>query len=126
MRVPDTPDPTEPEGTPEPTKEPATEAPYDGNLVDLDQIRAEERTATLAYVNEVSQLCALAGAPDLASGFIARATSTEQVRAALLQARAEADEASAVRAMRSGQAQAPSEPVIDTAAIYAARNTICN
>ncbi len=123
MSEPNTPDPEKTEPTPEPSKEP--EALNDDNVVDLDHVRAQERKATLAYVNEVNQLCALAGVPDLASGFIAKATSTEQVRAALLQARAEEDEASAVRAMRPGQTQAPSEPVIDTAAIYAARNNTC-
>lgn len=123
MSEPNTPDPEKTEPTPEPSKEP--EALNDDNVVDLDHVRAQERKATLAYVNEVNQLCALAGAPDLASGFIAKATSTEQVRAALLQTRAEEDEASAVRAMRPGQTQAPSEPVIDTAAIYAARNNTC-
>jgi len=125
MSEPNTPDPTEAEAAPESKPEIAAEAPQDYNVVDLDHVRAQERKATLAYVNEVNQLCALAGAPDLASGFIAKATSTEQVRAALLQARAEEDEASAVRAMRPGQTQASSEPVIDTAAIYAARNNTC-
>jgi ATP-dependent Clp protease protease subunit len=123
MSEPNKPDPEKTEPTPELSKE--TEAPNDDNVVDLDHVRAQERKATLAYVNEVNQLCALAGTPDLAGGFIAKATSTEQVRAALLQARAEADEASAVRAMRPGQTKAPSEPVIDTAAIYAARNNTC-
>ncbi len=123
MSEPNTPDPEKTEPTPEPSKEPA--ALNDDNVVDLEHVRAQERKATLAYVNEVNQLCALARAPDLASGFLAMATSTEQVRAALLQARAEEDEASAVRAMRPGQTQAPSEPVIDTAAIYAARNNTC-
>lgn len=123
MSEPNTPDPEKTDPAPEPSKEP--EALNDDNVVDLDHVRAQERKATLAYVNEVNQLCALAGASDLAGGFIAKATSTEQVRAALLQARAEEDEALAVRAMRPGQTQAPSEPVIDTAAIYAARNNTC-
>ncbi len=125
MSEPNKPDPADTKVTPEPNDETEAEAQNDDNVVDLDHVRAQERKATLAYVNEVNQLCALAGTPDLASGFIAKATSTDQVRAALLQARAEADEASAVRAMRPGQSKAPSEPVIDTAAIYAARNNTC-
>ncbi|MDD9976515.1 MAG: head decoration protein [Boseongicola sp.] len=98
------------------------ESKTDDNVVDLDQVRAQERTATLAYVSEVNQLCALAGSPEMASGFIAKATSTEKVRAALLQARAEEDEASAVSATGRSQTPKPGEPTIDTAAIYAARN----
>ncbi|MBO6522121.1 head maturation protease, ClpP-related [Thalassospira sp.] len=125
MSEPNKPDLAETKVMPEPNAETAAETPNDDNVVDIDHVRAQERKATLAYVNEVNQLCALAGTPDLASGFIAKATSTDQIRAALLEARAEADEASAVRAMRPGQANAPSEPVIDTAAIYAARNNTC-
>ena len=113
--------------TPDPTA-PETEADLneetkpDDNVVDLDQVRAQERQATLAYVSEVNQLCALARSPEMASGFIAKATSTEKVRAALLQARAEEDEASAVSAKGRSQTPKPDEPTIDTAAIYAARN----
>jgi ATP-dependent Clp endopeptidase proteolytic subunit ClpP len=90
-------------------------------VIDLDGIRAAERQATLAYVGEVHELCALAGRGDRAAGFIAKATSVAQVRRALLEARAAEDEATAIR----GQVRSPvvePQPAIDTAAIYAARN----
>jgi len=93
-------------------------------VIDLDAVRAAERKATLAYVAEINELCALAGKGDLAADFIARAVPAEQVRKSLLEARAAEDEATAVRSLKSGEARASSEPVIDTAAIYAARNKL--
>jgi ATP-dependent Clp endopeptidase proteolytic subunit ClpP len=115
---------------PEPAETEAEKVPAEGavhpqpddNIIDLDQVRAQERKATLAYVSEINQLCALAGSPDMASGFIAKATSPEIVRTKLLEARAEEDDASAVSATGRSQTPKPSEPAIDTAAIYAARN----
>ena len=121
-----TPDPIATDAEAKPSEDAPAEAPVEDNVVDLDQVRAQERTATLAYVNEVNQLCALAGSPEMATAFIAKATATDQVRTALLQVRAETDEASAVSALRHSQAQAPSEPIINTAAIYAARNKTAN
>ena len=44
----------------------------------------------LAYAREVTELCALAGFADRAAKFITAETSVEQVRAALLEARATA------------------------------------
>jgi hypothetical protein len=91
-------------------------------VIDLDAVRAEERRATLAYVSEMHELCALAGRGDLAAGFIAKATPVAQVRRALLEARAAEDEATVIRSqVRPGTVE-PSPPAIDTAAIYAARN----
>jgi hypothetical protein len=91
-------------------------------VIDLDGIRAEERQATLAYVREVHELCALAGRDGQAATFIAKATSVAQVRRVLLEARAAEDEATAIR----GQARSPviehAQASIDTQAIYAARN----
>ena len=72
-------------------------------MIDLDAVRAEERKATLAYVAEVHELCALAGRHDLAAGFIAKATPVAQVRRASLEARAIEDEATAIR----GQVRSP-------------------
>jgi len=100
----------------------AAQPPSDDNVIDLDQVRAQERKATLAYVSEINQLCALAGSPEMASEFIAKATSPEIVRTKLLEARAEEDDASTVSATGRSQTPKPSEPAIDTAAIYAARN----
>jgi hypothetical protein len=91
-------------------------------LIDLDAVRADERKATLAYVGEVHELCALAGQSDLAAGFIAKATPLAQIRRALLEARAAQDEASAIRSRVRPASVDPAPPAIDTAAIYAARN----
>ena len=96
-------------------------------MIDLDAVRADERRATLAYVAEVHELCALAGRADLAAGFLAKAAPLAQVRKALLEARAAEDEATAIRGqVRAAAAPTgPAEPRIDTAAIYAARNRHC-
>jgi ATP-dependent protease ClpP protease subunit len=91
-------------------------------VIDLDAVRAEERRATLAYVAEVHELCALAGCGDSAAGFVAKATPVAQVRRALLEARAAEDEATAIRSQVRPASVEPAQPAIDTAAIYAARN----
>jgi ATP-dependent Clp protease, protease subunit len=91
-------------------------------VIDLDAVRAHERKATLAYVAEVHELCALAGRDDLAAGFVAKATPVVQVRRALLEARAAEDEATAIRSQVRPASVEPAQPAIDTAAIYAARN----
>jgi ATP-dependent Clp protease protease subunit len=91
-------------------------------VIDLDGVRAEERKATLAYVSEVHELCALAGRGDLAAGFVAKATPVAQIRRALLEARAAEDEATAIRSQVRSPTVEPTQPAVDTAAIYAARN----
>jgi ATP-dependent Clp protease, protease subunit len=91
-------------------------------VIDLDAVRAEERRATLAYVAEVHELCALADRGDLAASFVAKATPVAQVRRALLEARAAEDEATAIRSQVRPASVEPTQPAIDTAAIYAARN----
>jgi ATP-dependent Clp endopeptidase proteolytic subunit ClpP len=116
-------EPEQPEApAPEPAPEPAaaTDPQPTAQVIDLDAVRADERRATLAYVSEVHEICALAGRGDLAAGFIAKAAPVADVRRALLDARAAEDEATAV----CGQVRSPTvEPAaIDTAAIYAARN----
>ncbi len=119
-----TPDNTDAPETPE-TGAAKADAPETGaEIIDLDAVRAAERKATLAYVTEVNELCALAGQTDLASGFIAKAMPVAQVRKTLLEARAAEDEATAIRTRKTGEVTASSEPVIDTAAIYAARNNL--
>jgi ATP-dependent protease ClpP protease subunit len=91
-------------------------------VIDLDAVRADERRATLAYVSEVHEVCALAGRNDLSAGFIAKATPVLDVRRALLEARAAEDEATAIRSQVRPATVEPAQPAIDTAAIYAARN----
>jgi ATP-dependent Clp endopeptidase proteolytic subunit ClpP len=100
----------------EPPPQPAAQ------VIDLDGVRAEERRATLAYVTEVHELCAIAGRGDLAAGFIARAAPVAQIRKALLEARAAEDEATAIRSQVRPATVESAQPTIDTAAIYAARN----
>jgi ATP-dependent Clp protease, protease subunit len=91
-------------------------------VIDLDAVRADERKATLAYVTEVHELCAIAGRGDLAAGFVAKTTPVAQIRRALLEARAAEDEATAIRSQVRPATIEPTQPTIDTAAIYAARN----
>jgi ATP-dependent protease ClpP protease subunit len=101
---------------------PVTAAQPSAQVIDLDAVRAEERRATLAYVAEVHELCAIAGRGDLAAGFVAKATPVAQIRRSLLEARAAEDEATAIRSQVRPAMTEPAQPTIDTAAIYAARN----
>jgi ATP-dependent Clp protease protease subunit len=101
---------------------PAAAAEPSAQVIDLDAVRAEERRATLAYVTEVHELCAIAGRGDLAAAFVAKATPVAQVRRALLEARAAEDEATAIRSQVRPTTVEPAQPSIDTAAIYAVRN----
>ena len=119
---PEHPDAPEPEAA---TAGPGTEAHAPqptAQVIDLDAVRADERRATLAYVSEVHEVCALAGRNDLSAGFIAKATPIPDVRRALLEARAAEDEATAIRGQVRSPTVEPVQPQIDTAAIYAARN----
>jgi ATP-dependent Clp protease, protease subunit len=109
--------------TPPPAPAPPPAAPPPtAQVIDLDAVRAEERRATLAYVAEVHELCAIAVRGDLAAGFVAKATPVAQIRRALLEARAAEDEATAIRGQVRPAVTAPDQPAIDTAAIYASRN----
>jgi hypothetical protein len=101
---------------------PVTAAQPTAQVIDLDAVRADERRATLAYVSEVHEVCALAGRDDLSAGFIAKATPVAQIRRALLEARAAEDEATSIRSQVRPATVEPTQPAIDTAAIYAARN----
>jgi ATP-dependent protease ClpP protease subunit len=116
----------EPAPTPAAADEPqVTAAQSSAQVIDLDAVRADERRATLAYVSEVHELCAIARRGDLAAGFVAKATPVAQVRRALLEARAAEDEATAIRSHVRPAVTEPAQPAIDTAAIYAARNQHC-
>jgi hypothetical protein len=111
------------EDAPEPQAVSAgTVAQTTAQVIDLNAVRAEERRATLAYVTEIHEICALAGRSDLAAGFIAKATAVPDVRRALLEARATEDEATAIQGQVRASVIEPPQPAIDTAAIYAARN----
>jgi ATP-dependent Clp endopeptidase proteolytic subunit ClpP len=124
---------SQPTAVAEPRPEPAAEAAHaaepppqaTAQVIDLDAVRADERRATLAYVAEVHELCALAGRGDLAASFVAKATPVAQIRRALLEARAAEDEATGIRSQVRPASVEPAQPAIDTAAIYAARNQHC-
>lgn len=86
--------------------------------------KAEARAEALAYVGEVNELCSLAGMPDKAAGFVAKAVPVAEIRKALLTARAAESDATALVGQLPNNALATSaaEPKIDAAAIYSTRN----
>ena len=87
------------------------------------QAKAEARAEALAYVAEVNELCHLAGMPDKAAGFVAKAVPVAEIRKTLLTAKAATAEATAIVSQHEGMAGSPSaESKIDTAAIYSSRN----
>lgn len=87
------------------------------------QAKAEAQKEALAYVSEVTQLCQIAGMPDKAADFIAKATPAAEVRNALLTAKAVADEATAIAShIPTANSTTAAENKIDAAAIYASRN----
>ena len=90
--------------------------PAGATIIDLDRAREEGqsqgRQAALAYVREVSELCALAGLPGMANGFIAANKSIEDVRKALIDAQATAGD----RASVSGAHRGDQRPGSDAAA----------
>ncbi|MGH6902087.1 MAG: hypothetical protein ACREIR_05040, partial [Geminicoccaceae bacterium] len=108
------PEPAPANGTPEPAAGPGRPAEplpqATAQVIDLDAVRADERRATLAYVSEVHEVCALAGRGDLAAGFIAKATRVADVRRALLEARAADDEATAIRGQVRTPTVEPAQP----------------
>jgi signal peptide peptidase SppA len=95
---------------------PATPAP------DIAAIEAKAKQEAMAYVTEVNDLCLLAGMPDKAAQFVAKATPVADVRKALIEAKAAQDEATAIANQAPANSTTAAEPKIDTAAIYAARN----
>jgi signal peptide peptidase SppA len=85
--------------------------------------KAQAQKEALAYVSEVTQLCQLAGMPEKAADFIAKATPSAEVRKALLTAKAVADEATVLAGqIPTANQNTTGESKIDTAAIYASRN----
>lgn len=111
------------------TNQPAEDVdPEKETAPDLEAMKAglkeEAKTEAMAYVAEITELCQLAGAPDKAAAFIAKAIPTADVRKALLEARATQAEATAIAGQVPANANPTNnaEPKIDTAAIYAARN----
>jgi ATP-dependent protease ClpP protease subunit len=78
-------------------------------VINLDDARREGRETTLAYVNEVHSLCALAGLHNHAAGFIKANESVENVRKKLIEARASEDEKLEIRHHRAMPNQATRE-----------------
>lgn len=77
--------------------------------------------AAEAHALQVTELCALAGLPHLATTYLRAKTPIDAVRGDLLKKKAAAADAAPTDASNSGKAATPGA-VIDTAAIYAARN----
>lgn len=109
--------------------DPQLEIEEDDDLPDLDTLKADfiEKTRTdahaeaMAYVAEVHDLCALAGVPHKATEYIVKGVTAEDVRRELLEAKANASEATQV----AGHIPTPNPAAkasIDTAAIYSSRN----
>lgn len=74
----------------------AADAPEAGdNVVSLDAARATARDGAFAEAHEIADLCALAGLPQMAAGFIKNRSPVAVVRAALVDAKAKKDERSA-------------------------------
>lgn len=86
----------------------APEPPRD-NVVALDAARAQGRSGALAYAREVTDLCQLAGQPEKATAFIEAETSVDQVRKALLDARADAESATTITGHHAGSPQPTSQ-----------------
>lgn len=60
----------------------------DQQVVDVNAVRAEGEAKAFAYMQEVSNLCAIGGCPEKAADFIAKKVSVPDVQAALLAAKA--------------------------------------
>ncbi len=92
-----------------------------GEVVDLEQARAEGRLAAAAEAREIVELCTIAGRPAEAANFITSGASIESVRATLLEAKASnagSEINNAVDALASaGEPQVELDPY----AIYRAR-----
>lgn len=108
------------EDAPVKKQEQAAEQPSTEELV--EQAKKEARADAMAYVSEVNELCALAGMPDKANAFIAKAVPVADIRQVLLESRAKQAEATEI----TGHVPAPNpeaaEKKIDTKAIYEQRN----
>ncbi len=89
----------------------------------IEKAKADARVEAMAYVAEVFDLCAIAGVPDKAKDFIAKAVPSTEVRQALLEAKVKEDEATAIVGLVPDNSIASAESNrIDTAAIYSSRN----
>ena len=91
------------QGTDQPKPGAAAQQPA-GNVVSIDQARKESGDAAHANALEVTQLCALAGRPDMAAGFLETKKSVADVRAALLAEKAKAS--AEISSQHGGQAAA--------------------
>jgi ATP-dependent protease ClpP protease subunit len=94
-----------------PPTTPAAADPSATNVVNIDEARASGRTEALAYVREITEICALAGQPDKAMAFIEKDANPADVRKELLDARASADAARTItNTIPQGGTQAPAQP----------------
>lgn len=84
------PEPTEPDPA-SPADDPPAQRGETGEP-NLAAVEARIRDDTLGYARAVTELCALAGQPGRSHEFLGQATPLDAVRAALLEARAQADD----------------------------------
>lgn len=100
---------------------PVVAAP-ESNVVALDAARSDGEQRARAHASQVIELCGLAGKPNLAGGFIAAGKPIDDVRTALLAAKAaEGDAAGIDNSTRPGTGTGEPAQSIDTNAIYASR-----
>lgn len=101
-----------------PAAAPAAAAPQ-ANVVNLSEARAEGEAAAYERVREITELCTIAGAPELAHDFITKRTPVAEVRKALLDQRASAEGAGEVVSRHAAAgARGAKRPPIDYAKIY--------
>ncbi len=89
----------------------------------LEKARAEAKAEAMAYVAEVHDLCALAGAAHRATDFIVKGMAIDAIRHELLEAKAKASETTTLTGHIPPQ-EAQAAAKIDTTAIYAKRNNM--
>ena len=82
------PDPPLPQTTTLPHSSQVAQPQPSAQVIDLDKVRAEKEVQLRQEAGAIVDLCALAGMPDLAGGFIANGLGTETVRKELISRRA--------------------------------------
>ncbi|WP_166304284.1 head maturation protease, ClpP-related [Bradyrhizobium sp. 2S1] len=85
--------------------------PPSAQVINIDDARREGRESTIAYVNEINDLCSLAGMPRLAAGYIRANESVETVRTKLIEARANEDERLEIQHHRAAPTQGGRERI---------------
>ena len=85
-------DPPLPQTTPLPHSSQIAQPQPSAQVIDLDKVRAEKEAQLRGEAQAIVDLCALAGMPDLAGGFIAQGFGTDAVRKKLTALRANGED----------------------------------